>query len=104
MSKLFLLFLIVAIISCNNSSEKTATENVQSVDSTTAKYTWASDDEKEFLAGCVENAKANMSDTAAYAQCKCVLNQLKQVFPTMDSAANVLSDSATAATYVSKCK
>lgn len=104
MSRLFLLSLIVTIISCNNNSEKTSTENLPAIDSTKAKYTWASDDEKEFLAGCVENAKANMSDTAAYTQCKCVLNQLKQVFPTMDSAATILSDSATAATYVSKCK
>lgn len=100
------LLILLAAIACNTQSDKAADNNDSSKNAVAAtkSFTWSDEDEKEFLAGCVENAKVNLSDTAAYAQCKCVLEQLKKTFPTMDSAANALSDSATAAAYVSKCK
>ena len=52
----------------------------------------------------MDNAKTGVSDTAAYAHCKCVLDQLKQVFPNMDSASAIIMDTARAAAYVAKCK
>jgi hypothetical protein len=106
MFKLYFLLLIVFIVACKANSNNT-NDSVDSTAITTntgKSFTWADEDEKEFLAGCVENAKAKLSDTAAYAQCKCVLEQLKKVFPTMDSAANALTDSTTAALYINKCK
>jgi hypothetical protein len=106
MFKLYLSLLIVFIVACNANSDKTTSndDSTKTTAATSKSFTWSDEDEKDFLAGCVENAKVNLSDTAAYAQCKCVLEALKKNFPTMDSAANALSDSATAATYVSNCK
>ena len=106
MFKLYLSLLIVFIVACNANSDKTTSndDSTKATAATSKSFTWSDEDEKDFLAGCVENAKVNLSDTAAYAQCKCVLEALKKNFPTMDSAANALSDSATAATYVSNCK
>jgi hypothetical protein len=106
MFKLCLSLLILTAIACNTQSDKASdtTDSAKNAVAATKSFTWSDEDEKEFLAGCVENAKANLSDTAAYAQCHCVLEQLKKTFPTMDSAANALSDSATAAAYVSKCR
>ena len=103
MIKLFLSLAIFLILACNNS--KTPSTDATSTDSTVTKsYTWTEEEEKEFLAGCVDNAKANVSDTTAYAHCKCVLDQLKQSFPNMDSAAAIIMDTTKAAAYVAKCK
>jgi len=67
-------------------------------------YTWSEEDEKEFLSGCIENTGGKMDEATAYANCKCVLDQLKRSFPNMDSAANVLMDTAKAATFAARCK
>ena len=56
------------------------------------------------MADCVANAEARLNDTAAFAYCKCVLEQLKHVYPNLDSAAAIIIDSARAAAYVEKCK
>lgn len=106
MLKVFLSFLMLAFVACNNNSKDTAsgTDSVSANSVNTKSYTWKDEEEKDFLAGCVDKAKIKLSDTAAFAYCKCVLNQLKQTFPNMDSAAGVLMDSARAAVYVEKCK
>ena len=103
MFKPYLFFFLVIIVACNTKSN-----NNTAIDSTQAaagkSFTWSDEDEKEFLADCVEGAKTNRSDTAAYAQCKCVLDQLKQNFPNLDSADSALADSSKAAAYAIKCK
>ena len=106
MFKLFLSLLIIIVVACNTKSDKasTTTDSTKATTADAKSFTWSDEDEKEFLAGCVENAGNNRSDTVAYAQCHCVMEQLKKTFPTMDSAANALNDSATIAGYVSKCK
>lgn len=105
MNKLFLLLTFFLIIACNNSKTPSADDATTGTDSAVAKsYTWTDEEEKEFLAGCVDNAKANVSDTTAYAYCKCVLDQLKQAFPNMDSASAIIMDTTKAAAYVAKCK
>jgi hypothetical protein len=106
MFKLYLSLLIIFIVACNNNTDKSTTD-ADSAKATTAaskSFTWSNEDEKEFLFDCVQNAKARLSDTAAYAQCKCVMEQLKKNFPTMDSADHALNDSATLAAFISKCK
>jgi hypothetical protein len=104
MFKLILSLAVFLILSCNNSKDSSAVEAMKAGDSTVAKsYTWNSEDEKEFLAQCVESAKANINDTTAYAHCKCVLEQLKQVYPNMDSVAAVI-DTAMAKKYAANCK
>lgn len=103
MFKLFLPLLTIAVVACN-SDPKTPSATGSSVTDSTKSYTWSDEDEKEFLAGCVENAAVRLSDTAAFAYCKCVLEQLKHVYPNMDSAAAIIMDSIRAAAYVEKCK
>ena len=105
MYKLFLSLSLFLVIACNNASDTTAdtTKKSDTTASTPKSYTWATEDEKEYLAQCVETAKGNINDTAAYARCKCVLDQLKQVYPNMDSAfANL--DSAAAVRYAANCQ
>jgi hypothetical protein len=104
MQKIILLLLCSAFfIACNNNSKNSP--GVKAADSASKGYTWTADDEQEFLAGCVDNAKAGIGDTAAYALCKCVLGEVKKSFPKLDSSAmNVLMDSTQAAAFAAKCK
>jgi hypothetical protein len=104
MFKSYLALLLIVIAACNTNSNNSATVDSTKVAAPGKSFTWSDEDEKEFLADCVQNAKASRSDTTAYAQCKCVLDQLKQNFPSLDSADNALADSSKAAVYVSKCK
>ena len=103
MFKLFFSVIIILIVSCNNSKDASPASATENTDGTKSKFTWSNQDEKEFLADCVNNAKVRVSDTSAYAHCKCVMQQLEQVFPTMDSAAAVL-DTAMASKYAANCK
>lgn len=105
MFKLCVFLAFFLAISCNNAPD--TAEAAKNSDTTTATktYTWDSEDEKEYLAQCVETAKANVNDTAAYARCKCVLDQLKQVYPNMDSAYSVMvRDSTIAVKYAANCQ
>jgi hypothetical protein len=54
--------------------------------------------------GCVENAKARMKEEAAFAYCKCVLEKLEAKFPSLDSAAAVLTDTTRAMQYTQGCE
>ena len=106
MSKVFSLLLILALATaCNSNNSKVDASDIGAAkqDSTVTKYNWTTEEEKQYLADCVNNAKPRLNDTAAYAYCKCVLQQLKQKFPTADSAAVVL-DSAMAAQLAANCK
>ena len=103
MFKLVLLLAIFLIAACNNSKNSPAAGDLKGSDTTAKSFSWNSEDEKEFLAQCVESAKGNVNDTTAYAHCKCVLEQLKQVYPNMDSVAAVM-DTAMAKKYASNCK
>ena len=104
MTKLFLSLALFITLACNNSKAPSADAG-PGTDSAVAKsYEWTDEEEKEFLAGCVDNARTSVSDTAAYAHCKCVLDQLKLTFPNMDSASAIIMDTTKAALFVAKCK
>lgn len=105
MSKIFFLFLLFALAACNNPSNDAATVDTVSADTSKKKsFTWPVDEEKEFLAGCVDNAKAKLGDTAAYSYCHCILAQVQQTYPNMDSAYAVLMDSTQVLAYAKNCR
>ena len=105
MFKLYFSLLIIALVACNNNSDNKAASSDSSATTTTngvKSYTWADEDEKEFLAGCVESAKSKLNDTAAFKQCNCVLRELKQHYPSLDSVST--ADSTQLVGYADKCK
>jgi hypothetical protein len=106
MFKAILAFFVLAIAACNSGPQSTSSkDSIQNANTSTAKsYTWPADEEKEFLSGCVDSAKVKLGEAAAYAQCKCMLNQLKQNYPNMDSAAPALMDVKRVAEMAAKCK
>ena len=94
---------MITAVACNtgpDSGKKKAKTNSSAV----SGYKWTTEEENEFLSGCVDSAKARLDEAAAFVQCKCILNQLKQSFPNMDSAAPALMDVKKVAGYVEKCK
>ena len=97
---------IFTITACNSGPESVSSkDSTQNVNTPAAKaYSWPADEEKEFLSGCVDSAKVKLGEAAAFAQCKCMLNQLKQNFPNMDSAAPALMDVKREAEMAAKCK
>ena len=106
MFKLLPAFFILAMTACNSGPQSVSSkDNTQNVNTSAAKvYSWPAGEEKEFLSGCVDSAKLKLGEAAAFAQCKCMLNQLKQNFPNMDSAAPALMDVKRVAEMAAKCK
>jgi hypothetical protein len=105
MRKVGFLLLLVVLFACNNSNssdEKKDSTNVAAV--VDVPSNWSKEDEQEFINSCMENAKANASDTVAYAYCKCMLEKVQQRFPTLDSTVTVLQDSTEAAKIAEGCK
>ncbi len=107
MLRYFFIFLVLITAGCNNNSTDTSSKKNEADkkdSSNVQSFTWAQEEEQEFLAGCIDSAKVKMKEEAAFAQCKCILGQLKQQFPNMDSAAPALMDVNRAAAFVAKCK
>jgi major membrane immunogen (membrane-anchored lipoprotein) len=103
MYKTFFLAAIVLLMACNNDTKEAKSVNENG--NTQAKsFTWPQEDEQEFMDDCIENTDAKMQEAAAFANCKCVLNELKKTFPNLDSAANALTDTARVAAFTAKCK
>ena len=107
MCKIYSLFLLAALLACNNGPNKTR-ESKTAADTagqtTATKYTWQETEEQEFLSGCVDSAKIKVNEATAFAQCKCILTQLKQRFPSMDSASPALMDVKYVAQLAANCK
>lgn len=106
MFKISALLTVLFLTACNsNSSESSSTsdssKNANS--SATTVSTWSKEDENEFLDGCIENAKVRLGLDTAYIYCNCVLKQIEQEFPTMDSASTALLDTTRAAAFTEKC-
>ncbi|MFL5774234.1 MAG: hypothetical protein ACJ75F_13820, partial [Flavisolibacter sp.] len=89
------------LMSCNNSSDTASTSSDNKKNSTASQ--WSKEDENEFLASCVDNAKARYSEDTSYSYCKCVLEKIKKDIPTADSAEIVLQDSTKIAEYTKDC-
>jgi hypothetical protein len=93
--------------SCSNENTSTVTENSSaSAAPGGVTKTLSKESELEILAECVDNAKATLGDTQAYALCKCVLGQVQDKYPNADSAALIvhLSDTTEVATMAKTCK
>jgi len=97
----FMFFAALCFMSCNNSSE-TSSGAVDSSNHSSASK-WTTEDDNEFLAGCVDQAKSRYSEDTAYSYCKCVLAKIKKDIPTADSAEVVLKDSTKVAAYTKDC-
>jgi len=91
----------LCFIACNNSSDTSSTASDSSHHAVASQ--WTKDDENEFLAACVDNAKARYSEDTSYSYCKCVLEKIKKDIPTADSAEIVLEDSTKIAEYTKDC-
>ena len=96
-----IIFFVLILAGCNSIPKEDTSQKETTASKT---YTWSQEEEQEFLLGCVDSAKVKMSEAAAFAQCKCILTQLKQSFPNMDSAAPALMDVNRASEFVAKCK
>jgi hypothetical protein len=96
----------ILICACNSRSSEKNTNDSTAAASTNSSVasSWSKEDEQEFMASCVDNSKASMGDTAAYAYCKCVLGKVQQRFPTLDSTIVVLNDTTEAAKITAGCK
>ena len=107
MRKHLCLLVYIFCFSCSNESSNSATENA-SATAAPGGVTQALSKETELqiLAGCVDNAKATLGDTKAYALCKCVLGQVQEKHPSADSATLIqyLSDTTEVAAMAKKCK
>ena len=97
-----LLFAALIFTACNNSTDTTNKTTGQQT-KTPAGYTWSKEDENQFLSDCVDNAKQLKGDTA-YIKCNCVLKQMEQSYPTLDSAEVILADTAKAAEFTKNCR
>lgn len=105
MQKLLLLFCSIAFSACNNQSSSTG-ENKDTVAKSTTTNVALNADAMSFLAPCVDNAKANLSEEDAYALCKCVYAQVQQKHPNEDSTTLLehLSDTAEVRQMAANCK
>lgn len=103
MIRIAFIFLSLAALSCN-SGPKPAPQQEAHPSAASHSYTWTEAEEKEFLSGCVDSAKLKLGEAAAYARCKCILGQLKQAYPNMDSAAPALMDVKKVAAMAAQCK
>ena len=98
--KILILLFLLAFAACNSKTSKQ-----KGADSSAAQsYNWSQEEQNEFLTGCTDSAKVKMDEAAAFAYCNCVLKQLKQSYPSMDSAAPALMNVQKAAEFVANCK
>ena len=104
MTRSLVIFAILLLLSCNSKTKTADSSDKKDSSSLVAGANWSKEDENEFLSDCVENAKQRFSEDSAFIHCKCVLQQLKQKFPTMDSAANYVMDTANAAEIAKLCE
>jgi hypothetical protein len=104
MSKIFLI-LVLFLAACNNSNN-TSTEKTTTGDTTVSASSakWSEQDENDFLRDCVDNAKTKLGEEKSYTYCNCVLKQIRQKFPNLDSASAYLDDSTKAAEFTVNCK
>jgi hypothetical protein len=105
MYRFFIILTGIILLACN-SKRTSAGDKATGADSSMVMVNtvWPKEDENEFLAGCIESLKDKLPEDSAYMHCNCVLKQLKQKFPNMDSAANYLMDTAKAAAIAANCK
>ncbi len=108
MNKLTFFFCSFLFLACSNpSAEDQGTSKDSAINVAATPATRLPEEaELEILAGCVDNAKATLGDTKAFALCKCVLGQVQKKHPTADSAAIIgyLSDTTEVAAMAKNCQ
>ena len=104
MIKLLFLMPLLAVIACNSNPGSSKDSTTAKTDSAGKTFAWPQQEEQEFMLGCVDSAKLKIGEAAAYTRCKCILGQLKQRFPNMDSAAPALMDVNKVAELAAKCE
>jgi hypothetical protein len=108
MKPIILSLSILFLAACNNNT--TATSNTtQTDDSSQVKSNpnWSSEGATEFVNNCVANAQQSgrfTDEKKAFAFCNCVLNQIKQKYPNLDSAQAMLADTAQMVKLQDNCK
>ena len=100
MSRIFLFSMILLtglmfLLACNNDSASSG--NKDSANGGKG-FVWTTEDDNEFLADCIEEAKANFNygEDTAYIRCNCALKQLKTKYQNYDSVEVALNDTARA--------
>jgi len=107
MMKTTLLCCCLFFFACKNQSNTPATDADNTKTKTSAtQNAAATNDDMEFLSGCVDNAKQLYSEADAFVLCKCMLGQVKEKYPNADSATIMqhFSDSTEVKKMVQKCK
>jgi len=103
MQKFILILACSFCFACNNSSSDASQSTSDSVRTKTS-FTWTREDERQFLSDCIDHAKDTHGEDTAYIYCNCVLRQVKEDYPNLDSASAILVDSVQAAKYTDKCQ
>ena len=109
MTRFFLISMIVLscitfLFACNNDSSSSSA-NKDSANSGKG-FVWTTEDDNEFLADCIEEAKANFNygEDTAYIRCNCALKQLKTKYQNYDSVEVALNDTSRAKDAVNLTK
>jgi hypothetical protein len=98
MRKIICILAAFVVISCNNDKKEPDDANVKTEDTSSGFVAvWPQEDQNEFMGDCVDNATNVLGEAAAFGYCKCMLAKVQQRFPTLDSAAVALLDTAQAA-------
>ena len=95
MKSILFIATVFLFFACKNNNSGSGT--MQSTDSAKAVASpdLTKEEEAEFMSNCVEVAKARLNgdEKKAYASCNCMLNQIKEKYPNLDSAQAMLQDS-----------
>lgn len=98
MRKIISILAAIVVISCNNDKKESDKADSTTKDTSSGFVSvWPQEDQNEFMSDCVDNATAVLGEQAAFGYCKCMLTKVQQRFPTLDSAAVALLDTAQAA-------
>lgn len=93
--------MLVLLVACNTDPNKGSKAGEGAA---VKAYTWSPEDDNTFLESCVDSARAQqVSEAQAFARCKCVMEKLKEKFPSLDSASSVLMDVDKAKEFTDKC-
>lgn len=105
MKPIVVFFALLFTVACKNNTSTTA-NSLQLSDSAKANPNWSNEGEGEFINNCVTGAKTryNNDEKQAYKYCNCILNQIKQKYPNLDSASALLNDTAQMVKLQNNCK
>ncbi|HWJ91627.1 MAG TPA: hypothetical protein VNR87_10985 [Flavisolibacter sp.] len=103
MARILLILVTAFCFACSNSASDNQPSKSDSV-RTKKAFSWSQEDEREFLSDCIDHAKDKHGEDTAYIYCNCVLRQVKEDFPNLDSASAILVDTVQAAKYTEACR